>query len=72
MPEKATVMKKEMIYAKVCGLLSSGKIYRKANANFNDICADAGVKRVGMDNLLYERFGMSGSDMLMAFRRGGL
>ena len=67
-----TTMKTETIYEKICGILSTGRVYRNRNVDFDEICSDAGVCRVMMDNLLYERFGMSGSDMLEAFRRGGI
>ena len=72
MSEKATVMKMEKIYEKVCGILSTGRVYRRRHADFDEICSEAGIGRVKMDNLLYERFGMSGIDILEAFRKGTL
>jgi len=70
--EKAADMKREIMFEKVCELLAQGKIYRSRNVGFDNICVEAGVARVEMDNLLYERFGMSGSDMLDEFRKRSL
>jgi hypothetical protein len=65
-------MKMENIYEKVCRVLAAGGFCRNTETRFEDICEEAGVGRVTMDNLLYERFGMSGCDMLRAFRKRSL
>ena len=70
--EKTADMKSEKCFEKVCELLSQSKLYRSRNVGFDNICVEAGVARVEMDNLLYERFGMSGSDMLDEFRKRSL
>lgn len=63
-------MKDEMIYEKVCSLLSAEDTYGNGMADFDSICAAVGVGKVRMNNILYERLGMSGDDILMAFRYG--
>ena len=63
-------MKDEKIYEKVCSLLSAEDTYGKMMSDFDSICAKVGVGRVRMNNILYERLGMSGDDILMAFRYG--
>lgn len=65
-------MENEKLYEKICGLLLSRRIYRSRKTDFDEICSEEGIRRVKMDNLLYERFGMSGSDVLAAFRKGSL
>ena len=72
MSEKTADMKSEKKFDKVCELLSQSQLYRSRNVGFDNICVEAGVARVEMDNLLYERFGMSGSDMLDEFRKRSL
>lgn len=70
MPEKAVAMRIEKIYEKVCGILSERKVFRSRRTDFGKICHENGAARVEIDNLLYERLGMSGEDILEAFREG--
>lgn len=63
-------MNYEMIYEKVCRLLSAEDAYGNGMADFDSICAAVGVGRVRMNNILYERLGMSGDDILIAFCKG--
>lgn len=70
LPEKMTTMRTEEIYEKVCGLLADSKVLLDGSVGFDDICAAAGADRSEIDNLLYERFGMSGEEILHSFRQG--
>ena len=72
MQEKDCFMDKEMCYEMLC----SGSFGRRAQkagrrATFRDICHEAGVDSTLMDNLLYERLGMSGCDLLDALDMAG-
>lgn len=70
MQEKTTVMKKEMFFERLCSILSDRKVFRSKAACFEDICREIGADRVTMDNLFYERFGMSGDEIMSGFRVG--
>jgi len=63
-------MMKDDVYERVCGILADRETLRNGNRSFEDICSEAGAVRVDVDNLLYERLGMSGEELLEAFRRG--
>lgn len=70
LPEKTTIMQTELIYEKVCGLLMNGKRIRCRQTDFEKICEESGISRMTMDNIFYERLGLSGEEVLMHLRHG--
>ena len=68
MPENATIMKADRSFEKTCRLLADRKVIRDRKTGFEDICLMAGVDRMTIDNIFYERLGMSGEDVLNSFR----
>lgn len=63
------VMRMECFFEELCGILSDGRTVRNGTACFEDLCLSIGADRVWMDNLFYERFGMSGEDVMIALGR---
>lgn len=63
-------MKEEIIYEKVCRRLFIEGDSCASKTDFTAICAEVGVGLVKANNILYRRLGMSGDDILMAFRNG--
>ena len=63
-------MKKEKIYGKIWETISNSKVLSDGMNTFEFICKESGAARVAADNLLYERLGMSGDDIMLHFTNG--
>ena len=63
-------MNDEKIFEKVCRILSIEEVFSSRTADFASVCKEVGVGCVKMNNILYERMGLSGNDILTAFRNG--
>ena len=63
------VMRMECFFEELCWILSDGSTMPDGTAGFGDMCLSIGADRVLMDNLFYERFGMSGEDVMIALGR---
>ena len=61
-----------MCYEMLCSCISGRRAQKTGRREtFRDICNEAGVDSTLMDNLLYERLGMSGCDLLDALDMAG-
>jgi hypothetical protein len=56
-------------FDKLCRILTEEKSFRRKVASFPELCEMSGVRRVKMENMFYEYFGMSGDDVLTVLRR---
>ena len=48
----------------ICRTLMEERSGRNRELRFEDICSVLGVKRVQLENMLYETFGVSGDDII--------
>ena len=56
-------------FEKLCRTLTEERGFRRKGADFRELCAASGSRRVEMENMLYECVGMSGDDVLTGLRR---
>ena len=59
----------EMSYTQICGILTESTPRRIRNLDFEQLCDDAGTDPIRLENMLYERFGMSWEDMCISLRK---
>ena len=53
-------------FDKLCRILTEEKSFRRKVAAFPELCEMSGVRRVKMENMFYEYFGMSCADLVNA------
>lgn len=60
----------EKCYESLCRLMNDGRVIRSRTADFSSLCRSVGADETGLSNMLYREFGMSGDEILEAFRTG--
>lgn len=60
----------EKCYESLCRLMNDGRVIRSRTTDFASLCRSVGADEDEVSNMLYRDFGMSGDDILEAFRAG--
>lgn len=62
----------ERMFEELCALMTDEKLRYAHGVDFRGLCERVGASPEKMGNILYERFGMSGEEVLEALIRGNM
>lgn len=66
------LMNQSQKFELICGVLAETDWNVHFTVTFDDVCRRYGADPRRMDNMFYDRFGMSGEEMIEQYRKGCL